>query len=317
MKILITGIYGFVGSYIKNSINITHKIIGLDLREKIGQTERSVFNWEELGKIPSVNAIVHLAGKAHETKNESEAQDYFNVNTGLTQKIFDYFLQSNARTFIFFSSVKAVADSVQDTILTEEVEPDPVGPYGESKIRAEEYILNKLSGISSQKSDKMVYILRPCMIHGPGNKGNLNLLYSFVKKGIPWPLGAYENRRSYCSIDNISYVVEKLIVSNNIASGVYNVGDDEPLSTNELIRMIGLSVEKKSRILKLPKVFIKSMASLGSVLHLPLNNERLYKLTENYVVSNAKIKRALRIENMPVTAQEGMRKTLASFDKLI
>ena len=316
MKILITGIYGFVGSYIKNSIDNTHKIIGLDLREKIGQTEQSVFNWEELGKIPSVNAIVHLAGKAHETKNESEAQDYFNVNTGLTQKIFDYFLQSNARTFIFFSSVKAVADSVQDTILTEEVKPDPVGPYGESKIRAEEYILNKLSGISSQKSDKIVYILRPCMIHGPGNKGNLNLLYSFVKKGIPWPLGAYESRRSFCSIDNISYVVEQLIIRNNIESGVYNVGDDDPLSINELIRMINESVQKNTRILKMPKGLIKSMASLGSVLHLPLNSERLFKLTENYIVSNAKIKKALGIEKMPVTAEEGMKKTLASFNKL-
>lgn len=68
------------------------------------------------------------------------------------------------------------------------------------------------------------------------------------------------------------------------------------------------SVEKKTRILKLSKVFIKSMASVGSVLHLPLNNERLYKLTENYVVSNAKIKRALGIEKMTVTAEEGMRK---------
>ena len=41
------------------------------------------------------------------------------------------------------------------------------------------------------------------MIHGPGNKGNLNLLYSLVSKGLPWPLGSFENKRSYCSIDNL------------------------------------------------------------------------------------------------------------------
>ena len=153
------------------------------------------------------------------------------------------------------------------------------------------------------------------MIHGPGNKGNLNLLYSVVKKGIPWPLGAYENSRSFCSVDNISYVVEQLIVKDNIESGIYHVGDDEPLSTNELIRMISESVGKKSHIWKLPKVIINSAVSIGGALHLPLNRERLSKLTENYVVSNNKIKKALGIEKMPVTARDGMMKTLSSFNK--
>lgn len=315
MKVLITGISGFVGSNLSNRWNKRYAIYGLDIFQNAQEGVLLTFNWDELEKLPQVDTIVHLAGKAHDTKNQSLLKEYFEINTGLTQKIFDYFLQSNANTFIFFSSVKAAADSVNGDMLTEEVIPSPVGPYGVSKIKAEKYILDKISTFSFQQSDKRVYILRPCMIHGPGNKGNLNLLYSIVKKGIPWPLGAYEIRRSFCSIDNISYVVEQLIVRNNIESGVYNVGDDEPLSINELMRLISHSVEKKSRILKLSKGFVKTMASLGSVLHLPLNNERLYKLTENYVVSNAKIKRALGIEKMPVTAEEGMRKTLASLKK--
>ena len=151
------------------------------------------------------------------------------------------------------------------------------------------------------------------MIHGPGNKGNLNLLYSVVSKGIPWPLGAFDNKRSFCSIDNISYVVEQLIVKDGVESGVYHVGDDEPLSTNELIGLISESVGKKSPIWKLPKGLMDTAARVGEVLHLPLNKVRLQKLTENYVVSNDKIKRALGIDRMPVSAREGMRKTLESF----
>ena len=235
------------------------------------------------------------------------------MNTGLTQKIFDYFLQSDARTFIFFSSVKAVADSVPGEVLTEEVIPAPVGPYGESKIRAEEYLQSKM--VLANNQEKRVFILRPCMIHGPGNKGNLNLLYSVVKKGIPWPLGAFDNKRSFCSIDNIAFVVEQLIVRDDIPSGIYQVCDDEPLSTNELIRLISESVVKKTRIWKLPKSFMTNAAGICGALHLPLDKERLRKLTENYVVSNEKIKRALGIEKMPVSAQEGMRKTLESFSK--
>ena len=310
-QILITGINGFVGTNFTKNWSGSHTIYGLDIYQPDKVGVQRTFGWDELGKVPPVDAIVHLAGKAHDTKNQSEAQAYFDINTGLTQKIFDYFLQSDARTFIFFSSVKAAADSVPGDVLTEEVVPAPLGPYGESKIRAEEYLQSRMELAHSK--GKRVFILRPCMIHGPGNKGNLNLLYSVVKKGIPWPLGAYENHRSFCSIDNISYVVEQLIVQKNIESGIYHVGDDEPLSTNELIRLIGESVGKKSHIWQLPKGLMNAAAAIGGALKLPLNKERLRKLTENYVVSNAKIKQALGIDKMPVSAKEGMRKTLDSF----
>lgn len=311
MNILITGINGFVGTNLTNRWSGSHAIYGLDIHQSEKEGVERTFSWDELGKIPPVDAIVHLAGKAHDTKNMSEAAEYFAINTGLTQKIFDYFLESNAKKFIFFSSVKAAADSVPGDVLTEEVAPAPVGPYGESKIRAEEYIRAKMQEPRAKTKD--IYILRPSMIHGPGNKGNLNLLYNVVSKGIPWPLGAFDNRRSFCSIDNIAFVVEQLIVRDDIPSGIYQVCDDEPLSTNELIRLINESLGKKTLIWKLPKGLMNAVASVGGALKLPLNKERLRKLTENYVVSNEKIKRALGIKKMPVSAQEGIKKTLESF----
>jgi nucleoside-diphosphate-sugar epimerase len=311
-QILITGINGFVGTNFTNSWSKNHKLFGLDINQPDKEGVECTFGWDNLGKLPSVDAIVHLAGKAHDTKNQSVAQSYFDINTGLTQRIFDFFMHSEAKTFVFFSSVKAAADSVPGDVLTEDVVPAPVGPYGESKIRAEEYILNYMKRDPRTK-EKNIYILRPCMIHGPGNKGNLNLLYSVVSKGIPWPLGAYENLRSFCSIDNISFVVEQLIVKEGIESGIYHVGDDEPISTNELIRLISESVGKRSHIWRLPKGLMGAAASVGGVLHLPLNRERLHKLTENYVVSNDKIKNVLDIDRMPVSAKEGMKRTLESF----
>lgn len=312
-RILITGINGFVGNNFTNSWSKSHTIYGLDIHQPEKEGVERTFGWDELGKIPPVDAIVHLAGKAHDTKKRSEAAEYSAVNTGLTQKIFDYFIESNARKFIFFSSVKAAADSVPGDVLTEEVVPAPVGPYGESKIRAEEYIRVKMQEPRAKTKD--IYILRPCMIHGPGNKGNLNLLYNVVSKGIPWPLGAFDNRRSFCSIDTVSFVVEQLIVRDNIPSGIYQVCDDEALSTNELIRLINESLGKKTLIWKLPKGLMNAAASVGEALKLPLNKERLRKLTENYVVSNEKIKRALGIEKMPVSTRDGIRKTLESFSK--
>lgn len=311
-QILITGINGFVGTNFTNNWSKRHKLFGLDIIQPNKEGVEQIFGWDNLDKLPQLDAIIHLAGKAHDTKNQSLAQDYFDINTGLTQNIFDYFMESDAKTFVFFSSVKAAADSVPGDILTEDVVPHPVGPYGESKIKAEQYILNYMKK-DPRVNDKNIYILRPCMIHGPGNKGNLNLLYNVVSKGIPWPLGSYENLRSFCSIDNISFVVEQLIVKDDIESGTYHVGDDEPISTNELIELISESVGKRSRIWRLPKGLMGAAASVGGLLHLPLNKDRLRKLTENYVVSNNKIKRALGIDRMPVSGREGMQKTLESF----
>lgn len=308
MKILITGVHGFVGSNLVKALSKEHTIYGLDIISPTKEGVRFTFGWDYLEKedgIPEVDAIIHLAGKAHDTKNQTVSDVYFKVNTGLTQKIYDYFLKSKAKKFIFFSTAKAAADKV-DGVLTEDVVPSPVGPYGESKIAAEKYIQEHLV------ENKQVYILRPCMIHGPGNKGNLNLLYGVVKKGIPWPLGAFENRRTFTSIENLCFVINGLLTK-DVPTGIYNMGDDEALSTNELIEEICKSLGKKAHIWKLPKGLMNGIAKIGGALHLPLDPERLRKLTENYVSSNAKIKKALDVEKMPVDAREGLRLTLESF----
>jgi len=316
MTLLITGIHGFVGSNLVEALKENHTIYGLDIispeKEGIIQT----YSWNELDSLPQVDTIIHLAGKAHDMKPrrrdalQSVSTEYVNINTGLTRTIFDYFLQSTARQFIFFSSVKAAADKVESDCLTEDVVPKPVGPYGESKIKAEEYINGKWSIVNGQL--KTVYIFRPCMIHGPGNKGNLNLLYRFVNKGIPYPLGAFENTRSFLNIWNLSYIVEQFILQHP-ESGIYHLADDDPVSTNELIQLIAQSKGKKEWIWNWNKSLIKTLAKIGDSCRLPLNSDSLQKLTENYVVSNQKMKQALGIQQLPVGAKEGLIHTLKTF----
>ena len=324
-----------MGSNLVEALKNKHTIYGLDIVSPIKDGVRFTFGWDFLdnpNEILDVDAIIHLAGKAHDTKNQAAADVYFKVNTELTKKVFDYFLaHESIKKFVFFSTAKAAADKV-DGVLTEDVVPSPVGPYGESKIAAENYILSKFkefNGLSSLREDplepleqlehlkptsKDVYIFRPCMIHGPGNKGNLNLLYNVVKKGIPWPLGAFENRRTFTSIENICFAVNG-VLTKDVPSGIYNMGDDEALSTNELIEEICKSLGKKSHIWKLPKGLMNGVAKVGGLLHLPLNPERLRKLTENYISSNEKIKKALGVEKMPIDAKTGLKVTLESFRK--
>ena len=330
MKILITGVHGFVGSNLVEALKGEHTIYGLDIISPIKDGVRFTFSWDYLDKpneIPNIDAIIHLAGKAHDTKNQSAADVYFKVNTGLTQKIFDWYLaHPTAKKFIQFSTVKSAADRVEGEFLTEDCIPTPVGPYGESKIAAENYIIEKFAPEALKRpfhnftdedavvDGKKVYIMRPCMIHGPGNKGNLNLLYGVVSKGIPWPLGAFENRRSFTSIGNLQEVIKGLLTM-DAPSGIYHMGDDEALSTNELIEVICRALGKKAHIWRISRGLMNGFAKVGDVLHLPLNTQRMQKLTENYVVSNAKIKAALGMKEMPVRAKDGLRETIKSFAK--
>lgn len=294
-KILITGATGFVGTNFQDYLKNSHDVSPMSVRYVANQQ----FDLK-------ANALIHLAGKAHDLKKVSHPTDYYEANFELTKQLFDAFLLSDATVFIFMSTVKAVADTVSG-ILTEDAVPSPKTHYGMAKLQAEQYLLSK-----KYPRDKRVYILRPCMIHGPGNKGNLNLLYQLVSKGLPWPLGAFENQRSFLGIENLCFVIKELLENEAIPSGVYQVADDQSLSTNELIRLLGTSLEKKSRIWYLPTSWIGGIAHLGDYLHLPLNSERLQKLTEDYVVSNEKILAAVG-KPLPIGVKEGLLRTFGSF----
>ena len=297
--IAISGTTGFVGK------NLLSYLRGFEVRpvkrKDLALLDNAIFK--------NSRSIIHLAGKAHDLRKASNPQEYYQVNFELTKKLYDTFLQSDARKFIFVSSVKAVADSV-DGVLTEDVTPDPKTDYGKSKLMAEQYIQSQ-----PLPPGKSYFILRPCMIHGPGNKGNLNLLYQFVKKGIPYPLAGFDNQRSFLSVENLCFIIKELIERDDIVSGVFHVADDEPLSTNQVVTLLANATGVKPKLWKISPKLICFFAKWGDILHLPLTTERLHKLTESYIVSNNKIRRVLNKE-LPLTTAKGLTITAASFNKV-
>ena len=288
MKILITGAYGFVGTNLCRYLaDKGHTCLALDIPKarRDDVPYKAFHTWDELSNIDwaGMDAVVHLAGKAHDLKNVSNPKSYFDINVGLTERIFN---ASNGKVprFVYFSSSKA-ADA--DT------------PYGKSKLAAEQFLSGR------------AIVLRPAMIHGPGNKGNLNLLWGIARRGFPWPLAAFENNRSFTSIGNICAAVEALCERGE--NGIYPIADDEMLSTNRLIELMAETCGRKPRLWRLSKALMCLAAKIGDILHLPLNTERLGKLTEDSFVDNAVLKRHLGWTEMPIRAEDGMRNTLKSF----
>lgn len=298
IRVGITGSSGFVG----------RNLVSFLKRKKITVNEigRGKINHICSRDLDQTNVVVHLAGKVHDLNAVTDPSVYYAVNFDLTKKLYDAFLTSNSSKFIFVSSVKASADRVFG-VLTEQTPPSPKTDYGKSKLMAEEYIRNQ-----PLPKGKSYYILRPCMIHGPGNKGNLNLLYQVVQKGIPYPLAAFNNKRSFLSIDNLLFVINELIDQKDILSGIYQIADDEAISTCDVVKILSASLNKPARLWEISPKIIRFIAGICDNLHLPLTTERLSKLTENYIVSNKKIIQAIN-KPLPLSVTKGLEVTALSF----
>lgn len=305
MNIFITGVSGFVGTnlvnYFKDRGGVmpygSSRQMKSNLPEKLMLvTDYSAATLNEL----KIDIFIHLAGIAHDLNNQYEPKDYYTVNFEGTKNAVDEFLKSNARAFIFVSSIKAVCDT-SSIPADESVKPAPMTDYGKSKWQAEEYIQRIAPG-----SDKKFYILRPAMIHGPGSKGNLNLLYRFAKSGLPFPFGAFHNQRSFLSIGNFNYAIDT-IINKDVAPGTYHLADDGFLSTMELYSLLCKAMNSKIRIWNVPKKLIQVMAALIG------RKNMITKLTEDMMISNEKILKALN-SPFPVGLKEGLVTTIRSFD---
>jgi nucleoside-diphosphate-sugar epimerase len=307
MKVLISGSTGFIGENLTRYLErVGHSVVHLN-RRKLDE-QGSSLTWDELKQLPEdCEVVIHLAGKAHDNEGIVELNEYMAVNHDLSVHLFELFQRSKAHTFIFLSSVKAIADTVEG-FLTENHQAKPRTPYGISKLEAERSLRAK-----KPKAGQRLFILRPCMVYGPGNKGNLNLLYHFVAKGLPYPLAAFENRRSFLSVNNLNFVIGEIIRDSNLAGDSFNLADDDSYSTNELVSLISKVLDRKVVFIHLPVKLVKIIFKCGDWLKLSINSASLKKLTENYLVSNLRIKKSLKIDSMPFALEKELESTIRSF----
>jgi len=295
--IVISGASGFIGTYLLENIPFSQAI---SLRSN---------DWQN--RLRESDVVINLVGKAHDHRGTAKERDYYYANLDLLKEIYNQFTKSSASLFIHVSSLAALEEYESNDYLDERSPCNPHSFYGKSKRDAEKWLL-----VQSIPEGKKVIILRPPMVHGPGDKGNMGLLYKLISKGIPYPLSAFNNSRSFISLDNFKFFINEIITKRELlVSGIYHISDDDPISTKEIIQVIKSVTNKKVPNIAVPKFFVYILAKIGDILPIPLNSKRLKKMTSNLLVSNVKIKTSLGIQKLPLSAKEGLEITIKSFNK--
>jgi len=259
-KILITGASGFLGSALFNHFkkNECTEVFGLTRN----QNNQDLICIPDLGGetnfseiLESIDVIIHTAARAHimQDSTSNPLEEYRKINRDGTLNLAQQASKHDVRRFIFISSIGVNGKQTeQGRCFAPDDIPQPEDAYGVSKYEAEQGLLD-LAG----KSKMQVVIIRPPLIYGHGAKGNFSRLMQWIERGIPLPLGAINNQRSFIGIDNLVDLISICIEHPAAANQIFLASDGEDLSTTDLLVRLAKAGERPSRLLPVPEVMLK------------------------------------------------------------
>ena len=257
-NILVTGGTGFIGGHLlpvlnKQNLHFTsaarHRIsyaLNPDLKVvKIGEINE-ITDWTEALK--EIDIVIHLAARAHQLNDQAinPEAEFLRINCEGTKTLVKQAIASGVKHFIFISSIGAMA-TLSEQILTEESPCHTDTPYGRSKLQAEK-ALTELC----HDSQMTWTILRPTLVYGSGNPGNMERLIKLVKRGLPLPLGSIHNQKSFLYVGNLVDAIATCIDNPNAKNQTFIISDGEDLSTSDLIRRLGKALDRSPLLLPFP-----------------------------------------------------------------
>lgn len=262
MKVLITGISGFVGSHLEGLLAANGYTIGGILRSQYQKlhANTTIHLVEDLitADLNSItkgyDVVIHLAALVHQPEQD-DLKKYMSANHDVTLELAKACVANGVRKFIVLSTC-AVYDGNKLTGHTEKDQVFPSTPYAVSKYSATKSILKMKECASTS-----FYMLRPNLVYGKRGKGNYQKLSSLIAKSSVTPFGAADEKRSYVSVGNLCGFILYLI-NNNVDSGIYNISDNHDLSTKELCNLIAKAQNKKILQLPFPKWIMKAAFKL-------------------------------------------------------
>jgi nucleoside-diphosphate-sugar epimerase len=307
-NVLITGGTGFIGQHLicnllektNHQLRVTSRNILISDQPRLTYQQidniDDTTNWHQA--LQKIDIVIHLAARAHilkESVSDPEAE-FDKINNQATINLLQQSIKAGVKHFIFLSSIGAIA-TLSDTIINESSTCNPDTPYGRSKLKAEKAI-EKIC----ENTTMTWTIVRPTLVYGANNPGNMERLLALTTKSLPLPLGSIKNSRSFVYVGNLVDAIATCIDHPKAKNQIFIVSDGEDLSTPELIRHIGKAMNKSPLLLPFPPSLLK----LGTKI---IGKEDVGdRLLGSLQVDSSKIRQMLNWKP-PSTMDEGLKVT--------
>jgi nucleoside-diphosphate-sugar epimerase len=295
MNVIVTGANGFIGSALCERLLAEGRQVRGAVRSKVGRISLpagietvsigpigSDTEWEEA--LAGIDTVVHLAARVH-VMRESAADPLATfklVNIAGTERLARQAAEAGVKRLVYISSVKVNGERTGDNpqiaqitrirkkkagvrgqrselkeVFSEGDVPEPRDPYAVSKWEAEQGLV-----AIAEETGLEVVIIRPPLVYGPGVKANFRLLMKWVRIGVPLPLGAVNNKRSFVALDNLVSFIIHCIDHPKAANEVFLISDGEDVSTTELLQKMARAFGKRSFLLPVPVGLMTFVACL-------------------------------------------------------
>lgn len=309
-RVLVTGSTGFVGRSLCPSLSEAGFLVRAVARNQSRAPEGcaeaivvreidSMTQWSSI--LEGVDAIVHLAARAHTTSGAARAAEYVELNSNATRALAAAAARMGVRKFIYLSTIKVNGSSTSGRPFRRDDEVQPDGVYGLSKWLGERYLVEASAGSLMEP-----VIVRPPLVYGPGVKANFLSLLKSIDKGWPLPIGAVHNARSLVSVWNLTHLIITLLQYPGSAAGTWLVSDGRDLSTPALIEMIAAAMGRRARLPELP---IWALQAVGAVIR---RGDAVERLCGSLAVDISATSNAFAWKP-PVQVEEGVARTVAAY----